>query len=154
VFAVYFDGHFSYISYKIYYRHDMITTINEFRKMNENSNNHQLLNTLREKFPAQFSAVEKEKGLEWIKTQIQGRENDANVLMATVVYYHFLESESGQAVWADLEQTDEKVDEIMEEIYNTYVNIYSDDDISFTITENEYEAMSIELHDQVWNGVY
>lgn len=88
-------------------------------------------------------------GEKWVNNTLGHPEPKDASDVADLVYFHYLESEDGQRVWAaDIEDGMEKVDEIFDSIYTKYT-----EELEW-MTEEEWQAVSDELYSMVHEGVF
>jgi hypothetical protein len=142
----------------------MITSINEFKKyitVNEAATKEMLMQKMEMAemaYPKQYQAILLEKGADWIFKQMWGvtPEDNAVSVMATILYYHFQETESGKSAWSEDGQSDEKVDNIIDTIDAEYIG--TDNALSFTeqewLKELDGVSLSSEVYDSVSAGVF
>lgn len=92
-------------------------------------------------FPKQYNALVKEKGQQWVSDN-KGTVKDPVNEMSSLVYFHFYETDLGKHVWKSREQSEAKVDRIVDAIDMEYVD--TDNPVSFT--ENEWnEEIEVKL---------
>lgn len=93
--------------------------------------------------------IRADKGNKWVKKTLSLSQPSAESQIANLVYYHFLESEYGERVWeADLDDGEEKVDEIFDSIYSEYVIDRG------WMSEEEWQKISGNLYSMVYEGVF
>lgn len=89
-----------------------------------------------------------DKGEKWAEKTCGTTEPITPQQISDLVYYHFLESEDGERVWkAELEDDEEKVDEIFDSIYSKYTELG-------WMSEEEWTAISDHLYSMVYEGVF
>jgi len=142
----------------------MITSINEFKKyitVNEAATKQMFMEKMEMTsmaYPKQYQAILLEKGADWILKNMWGvnPEDNAVNVMATLLYYHFQETEAGKSVWSIEGQSDDKVDKIVDAADFEYVG--TDEPLSFTeeewLKETDNVSLSSELYDSVSAGVF
>ncbi len=142
----------------------MITSINEFKKyitVNEAATKDMLMQKMEMvemAYPKQYQTILLEKGADWILQQMWGVTPEYNAVkcMATLLYYHFNETESGKSVWSQNGQSEEKVDNIVDAIDSEYVG--TDEPLSFTeeewLKETDGVSLSRALYESVYDGVF
>lgn len=93
--------------------------------------------------------IREDKGDKWIEKTLSLSQPSQESQIANLVYYHFLESDYGERVWAaDLDDGEEKVDEIFDNIYSEYVIDRE------WMTEEEWQKISDNLYIMVYEGVF
>lgn len=93
--------------------------------------------------------IREEKGGEWVEKTCGSNDPSTPSRVAGLVYYHYLDSEDGQRRWYFVDSDgEEKVDEIFDSIHSEYVLDRE------WMTEDEWQTISQELYNMVYEGVF
>lgn len=93
--------------------------------------------------------IRRQMGEKWVNNTLGRPEPRDASDVADLVYFHYLESEDGQKMWAaDIEDGMEKVDEIFDSIYTKYT-----EELGW-MTEDDWQGISDELYSMVHEGVF